>query len=48
MGNASKCVAHGDLLAMAPQEWTTAAAVAVAAARTERNNIRGIWTRQGR
>jgi hypothetical protein len=42
MGNAPKCC---DLLAMAPTGvQATAAAVAVAAARAERNNIRGFWT----
>lgn len=49
MGNAPKSVAHGDLLVMTPAAVrATAAAVAVAAARVERNNIRGFWTRQGR
>jgi glucan phosphoethanolaminetransferase (alkaline phosphatase superfamily) len=39
----------GDLLAMTPAGvQATAAAVAVAAARAERNNIRGFWTWQGR
>jgi hypothetical protein len=42
MGNAPKSFAHGGLLAMTPARiQATAAAVAVAAAWAERNNIRG-------